>query len=237
MIFDSWPAMNICQTEKSCIITCEIAGMNEDDFQVFIEGNDLRIAGDRPEPGIPDNALYHRYEIKYGRFGRHYWIPNVVSSGEKAIYRNGFLQVIVPLDERAADGRIVWDPSDFYNNVRQVSENLNSLFIGFGMESEWPPANVYETRQAQVILCELAGMKEEDFAIDVEDGRIVISGVRPEPCTEKRMTYHCLEIPSGPFRREFPLLPDVDPERAEAVYRDGFLTVTLHKIGSRNNSR
>ena len=80
-------------------------------------------------------------------------------------------------------------------------------------------------------------MKEEDFAIDVEDGRIVISGVRPEPCTEKRMTYHCLEIPSGPFRREFPLLPDVDPERAEAVYRDGFLTVTLHKIGSRNNSR
>jgi HSP20 family molecular chaperone IbpA len=222
--------MNICQTEKSCIITCEIAGMNEDDFEVSIEGNDLRIAGDRPEPGTAEKVLYHRYEIKYGRFGRNYWVPNVESGGEKAFYQNGFLKIVVPLGEQAGEGRIVWNPSDFYNNVRRVSENLNTLFIGFGMESEWPPANVYETDRAQVIVCEVAGMKEEDFDIEAGEGRIIISGNRQEPRPDGRVTYHCLEIPNGPFRREFPLLPGADPDRAEAVYQDGFLMVTLPKM-------
>jgi len=236
VIFDSWPSMNICQTEKNCIITCEIAGMNEDDFEVSIEGNDLRIAGDRPDPGVAEKALYHRYEIKYGRFGRNYWVPNVDSSGERAIYQNGYLKVVVPLGAKAPDGSIVWDSSDFYNNVRRVSEKLTSLFIDFGVESEWPPANVYETERAQVILCEVAGMKEEKFDIETEGGRIIISGIRQEPCPDVRITYHCLEIPSGPFRREFLLLPGVDPDRAEAAYRDGFLTVTIPKMTSKNQS-
>jgi len=222
--------MNICQTEKSCIITCEIAGMNEDDFKVSIEGNDLCIAGDRPEPGIAEKVLYHRYEIKYGRFGRNYWVPNVESGGEKAFYQNGFLKVIVPLEEKGPNANIVWNSSDFYNSVQRVSEKLNSLFIGFGMESEWPPANVYETDRAQVILCEVAGMKEEDFDIETGEGRIIISGIRQEPHPNGQVTYHCLEIPNGPFRRELPLLPGVDPDRAEAAYRDGFLMVTIPKI-------
>ena len=101
VIYDSWPAMNICLTEKNCIITCEIAGMNEDDFQVFIEGNDLRIAGERPEPAVPEKAIYHRYEIKHGSFGRNYWVPSVDCRGEKAVYQNGFLKVVIPLDEAA----------------------------------------------------------------------------------------------------------------------------------------
>jgi HSP20 family molecular chaperone IbpA len=233
VIFDSWPLMNICQTEKRCIITCEIAGMDEDDFQVSIEGNDLRIAGHRPDPGIAEKVLYHRYEIKHGRFGRNYWVPNVDSSGERAYYQDGYLKIIVPLGEKAP---IIWDPSNFYSNVRRVSKKLDSLFVGFGMESEWPPANVYETGRAQVILCEVAGMKDEDFGIETEGGRMIISGIRQEPCPGGRVTYHCLEIPSGPFRREFPLLPGVDPDRAEAVYRDGFLTVTIPKIPSKNRS-
>jgi HSP20 family molecular chaperone IbpA len=228
VIYDSWPSMNICQTDDLCIITCEIAGMNEDDFQISIEGNDLRIGGERPEPGTPEEMLYHRYEIKYGRFGRRYWVPNVDSSGEKAIYQNGFLKISVPL---AAAGQIDWDPSNFHESVRRMSEKLNSLFIDFGVESDWPPANVYETSRSQVILCELAGMKEKDFDIEVAEGRIIISGIRKEPSPNGRVTYHCLEIPSGPFRREFLLLPDVEPDRAEATYRDGFLKISIPKIG------
>jgi HSP20 family protein len=223
--------MNSCKTEDSCIITCEIAGMNEDDFEVSIEGNDLQIDGERLEPPVSERIFFHRYEIKYGRFGRHYWVPNVDSSGERALYQNGFLKVILPLGKKGPLGKIVWRPSDFYENVRRVSEKLNALFMGFGVESDWPPANVYETHRSQVILCEVAGMKEEDFAIDIEGNRIVISGLRMEPCPQKgSLTYHCLEIPSGPFRREFPLLPDADPDRVEAQYRDGFLKVTIPKI-------
>ena len=236
MIFDSWPSMNICQTEKSCIITCEIAGMDEDDFEISIEGNDLRITGDRPQPGDVEKVLYHRYEIKYGHFGRNYWVPNVDSSGEKAYYQNGFLKVVIPLGEQSPDGSIVWNSTDFYNNVRRVSEKLTTLFIDFGIESEWPPANVYETNRAQVILCEVAGMKKEDFEIETEEDRMIISGVRPDPSPDGRITYHCLEIPSGPFRREIRLLPGVDPDRVEAAYRDGFLTVTIPKMASKNRS-
>jgi HSP20 family molecular chaperone IbpA len=224
--------MNIYETEESCVIVCEIAGMKEDDFKVSIEGNDLRIGGDRPEPRLLKRVVYHCYEIKYGPFERNYWVPNVNSGREKAIYQNGYLKVSVPLGEKAPPGSIAWNPSDFYGNVRRISENLNRLFVDFGIQTEWPPSNVYETETSQVICCEIAGMKVKDFHIEAANGELIISGSRPEPPLERSPTFHCMEISSGRFQRRFPILRDVNAKDIQATYKNGFLTVTLPKVKS-----
>jgi HSP20 family molecular chaperone IbpA len=233
LIFDSWPSTDICETEGSCIILCEIAGMKEADFRISIEGNDLRIGGERPMPQLPETVVHHRYEIKFGRFDRSCRVPNVDSGSERAEYQNGYLRIIVPLGGKGSLESVPWRPTDFYSDIRRISERLDSLFITFGVDSNWPQTNIYETDRHQIILCEIAGMKEEDFIIEVNDNRLIISGIRPEPQPCGGLTYHCLEIPRGSFQREFPILPDVDDERIEATYQDGFLRVILPKITSR----
>jgi HSP20 family molecular chaperone IbpA len=222
--------MNIYRTGESCIIVCEIAGMNEGDFQVCIEGNDLRIAGERPYPRMTKRVEYYCYEINYGPFGRSYWVPNVNSEEERATYQDGYLRIIVPLGKKEPLENIRWNSANFYGNVRRITEGLNSLIVEFGMPTEWPPANMYETETSQVILCEIAGMKEEDFDIQTSGDELIISGTRLEPSLEGAPTYHCLEIPSGHFRRQFPILKNVDTKDIRATYKDGFLQVTMPKV-------
>ena len=51
-----------------------------------------------------------------------------------------------------------------------------------------PPTDVFETDASFVIRLEVAGMRQSDFSIELENNFLVISGVRSEP-PEKR-TYH-----------------------------------------------
>jgi HSP20 family molecular chaperone IbpA len=232
VIYDDWPLLNIYETETSCIVVCEVAGMAEDDFSVTIKGNNLLIGGRRQERSLAKETIFHCYEIKSGPFKRSFWIPHVNIQGEDATYQNGFLKVVVPLNKSEFSRRIDWEPSEFYMNVRRIATDLNLFIINFGLGTEWPLANMYETEESQVIICEIAGMKIQDFRIDIDedDDMLIIHGDRHEPIMKGRLTFHCLEIPTGPFRREFPILKDVDRERIQVAYENGFLKVTIPKI-------
>ena len=54
----------------------------------------------------------------------------------------------------------------------------------------------------------------------------MISGERPRPEAAGRV-YQQMEIEYGPFRRQVRLPEDVDPERAQASFERGIVTVTL----------
>ena len=60
-----------------------------------------------------------------------------------------------------------------------------------------PPTNVYETEEAYVVRVEIAGMREEDFEILLENNTLLISGSRPD-LTERR-AYQQMEIRFGKF--------------------------------------
>lgn len=90
-----------------------------------------------------------------------------------------------------------------------------------------PPTDVFETEEAVIVRMEIGGMRESDFSITLEDRSLTIRGVRSD-VNEKR-AFHQMEIQFGEFVSEVELPVAVVLEAIEAMYRDGFLKVTLPK--------
>jgi HSP20 family protein len=95
-----------------------------------------------------------------------------------------------------------------------------------------PPTDVYETEDTFVVRIEIAGMKEEDFSVQL-DGRILsVRGVRSDP--PERRSYHLMEIRIGEFQNEIELPGAVSAAKVSAVYQDGFLMIYLPKARSQH---
>ncbi len=91
-----------------------------------------------------------------------------------------------------------------------------------------PPTDVYENDKSFIVKVEVAGIRESDFTINVDKNFLVISGVRVD--SPERRAYHQMEIRFGEFSTAIELPIDVDTDKAEAEYADGFLTVILPKL-------
>ena len=91
-----------------------------------------------------------------------------------------------------------------------------------------PPTDVFETDASFIIRVEVAGMRQSDFTIDVEENFLVISGTRME--APDRRAYHQMEIRFGEFSTSVEIPTGVDVTKAEAEYEDGFLNVVLPKV-------
>lgn len=90
-----------------------------------------------------------------------------------------------------------------------------------------PPTDVYETENDYVVRVEIAGMREDDFEITVENNFIMISGNRPD--VPERRAYQQMEIRFGKFETVVGMPGPVDLEASQADYVEGFLTVKLPK--------
>jgi HSP20 family protein len=93
-----------------------------------------------------------------------------------------------------------------------------------------PPTDEYETDEAYVVRIEIAGMREEDFEVALENTTLMISGSRSD--MPERRAYHQMEIRFGKFATAIGLPGPVNVDEARAEYKDGFLTVTLPKTKS-----
>jgi Molecular chaperone (small heat shock protein) len=91
-----------------------------------------------------------------------------------------------------------------------------------------PPTDVYETEASFVVRLEVAGMRQSDFSIDVEDNFLIISGIRSE--SPEHRTYHQMEIRFGEFSSAIEIPTGADVSKAQADYEDGFLNVVMPKI-------
>ncbi len=95
--------------------------------------------------------------------------------------------------------------------------------------SVWsPPTDQYETEEAYVVRVEIAGMREDDFEVSLENNTLFISGSRPD--FPERRAYQQMEIRFGKFATALGLPGPVNIEQARAEYKDGFLTVILPKV-------
>lgn len=93
-----------------------------------------------------------------------------------------------------------------------------------------PPTDVYETADQYVVNVEVAGMRETDFEVVLENGILFISGQRPD--VTGRRAYHQMEIHFGKFSSAIVLPGPVDLDHSEAEYKDGFLAVRMPKAKS-----
>ena len=76
------------------------------------------------------------------------------------------------------------------------------------------------------VVIELPGVDPQSLSLVVGERTLVVSGERPRPEAAGRV-YQQMEIEYGPFRRQVRLPEDVDPERAQARFERGIVTVTL----------
>jgi len=90
-----------------------------------------------------------------------------------------------------------------------------------------PPTDVYETENNVIIKMEIAGMRDEDLEVTVQESLLLISGSRSD--SMERKAYHQMEIPFGKFSVGIELPARVNTENANAEYKDGFLTIQLPK--------
>lgn len=90
-----------------------------------------------------------------------------------------------------------------------------------------PPTDIYETEENFVVRVEIAGMREEDFEVAVENNILMISGNRSD--VNERRGYHQMEIRFGKFEVAAEIPVTVDLENAAAEYKDGFLLIQLPK--------
>jgi HSP20 family protein len=91
------PALEVYETQDALVVSAEIAGMDEGQLSVVIDGEMLVIRGERPDPGQAERRAYHEARIPYGAFGAEVYIPFPVDpEGTQAEYRNGFLRIVLP---------------------------------------------------------------------------------------------------------------------------------------------
>lgn len=93
-----------------------------------------------------------------------------------------------------------------------------------------PPTDVYETEQAFVVRLELAGMRDAEIAITLDEHGLRIEGQRPEQHEQPPLGYRQMGINYGAFAVEIFVGQPFDIERVSARYDDGFLIVELPRV-------
>jgi HSP20 family protein len=93
------PPTDLFETAEEYVISVEIAGLRETDFEVVYENGVLIISGERPDR--TERRAYHQMEIRFGKFSTALALPGPVDlDASKAEYRNGFLVVQLPKPKR-----------------------------------------------------------------------------------------------------------------------------------------
>jgi len=95
------PNTDIYATDSGLVVKVELAGMRNEDLEITVEGNRLRIAGTRPDGCRSPKCNFLVMEINYGPFESLLEVPPGYDlSQAKAAYQNGFLRIDVPMTPR-----------------------------------------------------------------------------------------------------------------------------------------
>jgi HSP20 family protein len=91
------PNTDVYFCDSGLVIKVELAGMQRENLELTVDGNNLRVSGQRPDGCRSAHCKFLVMEIDYGAFETVIEVPDGcdVSRG-KAVYQNGFLRVDIP---------------------------------------------------------------------------------------------------------------------------------------------
>lgn len=126
-------------------------------------------------------------------------------------------------------------------NIERIQNDMEDVFqalmssgrpirvrIASATTPAWrPPVEVYETDDALIVFVELAGLREDEIEVVLDDAVMTVRGDRRPAACEERRTVHAMGILYGPFAAEVYLPFSVDHDGVEATYESGMLRVRL----------
>jgi HSP20 family protein len=120
-----------------------------------------------------------------------------------------------------------WDP---FRSLRPFDRATD----GDPITKAWAPAaNVSQDEKGYILRFDVPGVAKDEIAIDIDQGTLVVSGVRKSTSEESEdEKYYRVESYSGSFRRSFRLPDDADVSSVSATHKDGVLTVRVPRAES-----
>jgi HSP20 family protein len=96
------PNTDVYTTDTGLVVKVELPGMKSENLEIIVEGNRLRIAGNRPDACRAHHCNFLVMEISYGPFASELELPSGFDLNQaKAVYVNGFLRIDVPAAQPA----------------------------------------------------------------------------------------------------------------------------------------
>ncbi|HEU4634681.1 MAG TPA: Hsp20/alpha crystallin family protein [Edaphobacter sp.] len=102
------PAIEVSQRDGKFNIQAELPGLEPNDVKVEIENDSVVIQGERKSESEQKAEGMHRTERQYGYFYRSIPLPEGSKADQaQAKFRNGVLEVTVPMSEQASNKRSI----------------------------------------------------------------------------------------------------------------------------------
>jgi HSP20 family protein len=91
------PSLDVYETDNHLVIVIELAGMHEEEIQITVTSEQVRLRGNRYRPSEHTVTRLHYMEISFGPFEQALSLPiRVDPDGASSIYRDGFLIIGLP---------------------------------------------------------------------------------------------------------------------------------------------
>lgn len=124
------------------------------------------------------------------------------------------------------------DPFSMMNDLHRQMEQLFGNF-GFGSlfpraiePGAWAPQIETYERDGKLVVCaDLPGLKKEDVKINLQDNILTIEGERKNERSDEKGGWS--ERSYGTFYRSLALPEGINPDNANATFKDGVLEITL----------
>jgi HSP20 family protein len=130
---------------------------------------------------------------------------------------------------------VKWQPFSELVSLRDAMDRLfedsyvrPSLATSFG-EGMGTPVDMYQTDKDVVVKASLPGVKPEEVDISITGDVLNIEGEHKEEQEVKEKGYFRKELRYGTFSRSLQLPVAVKTDKADAVFENGVLTLTLPK--------
>lgn len=166
-------------------------------------------------------------------------------------------KIPLKVDEKTPPRVPLQAPLQAWRPFETLRDEVNRLFDDFGgslwrgpfrhalpdLDALWQRSggafaavDVAEKDNAYEITAELPGLDEKNIEVTIANGGLTIKGEKKEEKEEKKKDYYLKERRFGSFQRSFALPDSVDPDKIEASFNKGVLTVKLPKKPEAINS-
>ena len=104
----SWtPAMDLVEAEDHFLLRADLPGLREEDVNIEVRDNTLRISGERKAEHEQRERGWYRLERQFGKFSRALTLPEGINPDAiEASFDHGVLEVTIPKPEERKPRRI-----------------------------------------------------------------------------------------------------------------------------------